>query len=69
MENLTYTQVLTFNKHEYYNLNDLKFKTKDELMEMVKNDPDNCRVYSIQEFQQNLNNFKPYDYLVWHIFV
>ena len=66
---MEFTKVLTFNKHEYYNLNDLYLKSTDELLEIVKKDPVNCKVYTIKEFQHKLNSFLPYDYLVWHIFI
>lgn len=69
MDTTIYTKVLAFNKHEYYNLNDLNLKTKEELLEIAKKDPNNCKVYSIKEFQHKLNSFLPYDYLVWHIFI
>ncbi len=66
---MEFTKVLTFNKHEYYNLNDLYLKSTDELLEIAKKDPVNCKVYTIKEFQHKLNSFLPYDYLVWHIFI
>ena len=65
----TYTKVLTFSKHEYYNLNDLNLKTPEELLEIANKDKEFCKIYTIKEFQSKLNSFMPYDYLVWHIFV
>ena len=69
MDNKTYTHVITFSKHEYYNINDLKLKTFEELLEIAKNDHDYCKIYTIEEFQNKLNSFLPYDYLAWHIFI
>lgn len=66
--NQNYSKVLTFSKR-LYDLNKLYNFSNEELETIAKQDFTNCKIYTIKEYQALLNSFKPYDNLVWTIFI